>query len=491
MDKKAARQIIFFKTRRLPVLFLLALPAIVFLRPFFVAAAAPAANTVFFNDLQGHWARSHITRLAALDAVKGHPDHTFKPDQQISRLETLALFMRSGGFDAESEQLAKARSSSGRPVAGARADLSATPRAPWGQQYLDLAVDKGFLRFDNADIYDFDAPATRLEAARLLAHVLYLLPPLPAPGGEADGNVETAAGFSIDKAFTDEAQAPPGDRACLRALAAAGVMSGYPDGSFRPLDCLTRAEAAVIISGLADRGWIKMAEGRRYIGLISRINTPKGVGELELITPAGAQKFKVAQDVYCCGDGGERSLEQAAGWRAEIILDKSKQVLWVNLLQRKETALATETIRGSVKSLALGKENLLALSDLNCKDRLLPLSWEAALYKNDVLQSFTSLKPGAFLDVHLANGQIKKATVLEVKNISGKIERFDGRRLYLEAKSSGNKPGWFNYYDRARVVDKEGFSRGNAQAGDKVQISYLDPYPGEIDDEIPLEIKVQ
>ncbi|MEG3072501.1 MAG: hypothetical protein RQM92_18205 [Candidatus Syntrophopropionicum ammoniitolerans] len=50
--------------------------------------------------------------------------------------------------------------------------------------------------------------------------------------------------------------------------------------------------------------------------------------------------------------------------------------------------------------------------------------------------------------------------MLEVKSISGQVERFDGRRLYLKGKASANKPGWFNYYDRARVVDREGFSRG-------------------------------
>lgn len=72
------------------------------------SSAAPAANTVFFSDLQGHWALSHIIRLAALDAAKGNPDHTFKPEQRISQLETMALFMKSGGFDAEAEQLARA-----------------------------------------------------------------------------------------------------------------------------------------------------------------------------------------------------------------------------------------------------------------------------------------------------------------------------------------------------------------------------------------------
>ncbi|NLJ76389.1 MAG: S-layer homology domain-containing protein [Peptococcaceae bacterium] len=483
MFKKVGQPTIFLRILPLPILFLLALSAIIFLRPF-PAAADSAANSVFFRDLQGHWAGSHITRLASLDAIKGYPDYTFKPGQQISRLETLVLLMRSTGFEVEAKQLTRAGSSSGHPAAGAGGASSATSRVPWGQEYLDLAVDKGFLQFDGANCYDFNAPATRLEAALLLAHMLYLQPPLPASGKKVDG-------FIIDRAFTDEAQVPPSDRTCLRALAAAGIMSGYPDGSFRPQNYLTRAEAAVIISGLVDQDWIKISEGKRYLGLISGINSARGVRELELITPGQVQKFKVDQDVYCCEDGGELSLEQAVGRRAEIILGKSKQVLWVNLSQPRETSLDTETIRGSVKLVALGKENLLVLSDLNCQDRLLPVSWEAVLYKKDALQSFASLKPGVFLDVQISGGHVKKATMLEVKSISSQIERFDGRRLYLKGKASANKPGWFNYYDRARVVDREGFSRGEVQVGDRVQITYLDPYPGEIDDEIPLEIRVQ
>lgn len=59
------------------------------------------------------------------------------------------------------------------------------------------------------------------------------------------------------------------------------------------------------------------------------------------------------------------------------------------------------------------------------------------MYKKDALQSFASLKPGTFLDVH-TDGQIKKATVLEVKNISGQIERFDYRRLYLRLFQTDN-----------------------------------------------------
>jgi hypothetical protein len=469
-----------------PALVFLILLAVVFWRPC-PALAALASNTVFFNDLQDHWARSHITRLAALDAVKGNPDHTFKPDQQISRLETVVLLMRSGGFTVEAEQLARARSSS----AGTKT-LPSTPRVPWGQQFLDLAVGKGFLQIDSAEDFNFEAPATRLEAARLLSHVLYLLPPSPASGGETGENKKiTTAGFAVDRSFTDENLAPPGDRACLKALAAAGIMSGYPDGTFRPLDYLTRAEMTVILSGLVEQGWIKIADGRRFTGYISKINTSKGTRELELITPAGAQNFKAAQNVYCYKAGEEQPFEQAVGWRGEVILDKNKQVLWVSLLQRKETATAVEKIRGSVKSVALGGDSLLVLSDLYCEDRILLLDWDAVAVKKDVLQNFASLKPGTFVDVETSREQVKKVTVLEVKNISGQVERYDDGRLYLKGSLSDSKPAWFNNYEFARVVDKDGHRKGGVLAGEKVQITYLDPFPGEIDDEIPLEIKVQ
>ncbi len=468
-----------------PALVFLILLAVVFWRPC-PALAALASNTVFFNDLQDHWARSHITRLAALDAVKGNPDHTFKPDQQISRLETVVLLMRSGGFTAEAEQLARARTSSSGSAAGVK-----TPIVPWGQQYLNLALNKGFLRLDSSEDFNFDAPATRLEAARLLAHALYLLPPSFTSGGDSGENEKAATvGFVVDKTFADENLVQPLDRPCLKALAAAGIMSGYPDGTFRPLDYLTRAEMAVILSQLLDRGWVKIADERLYTGLISRINTSKGGRELELITPKGAQKFKVAQGVFCYRAGGEQPFEQAVGWRAEAILDKSKQVLWVNLLQREETALAVEKIRGSVKSVALGRDNLLVLCDQYCEDRILLLDWDAVVVKKDALQSFASLKPGTYVDVETTRDQVKKVTVLEVKNISGQMERLDGNRLYLKGGQSGNKPNWFNYYDTARVVNKDGVRRGDVLVGETVQIIYLDPFPEEIDDEIPLEIKV-
>lgn len=462
------------------------------------AGAASSREAVSFTDLEGHWARSHITRLAALDVVLGYPDHTYKPEQLVNRLETITLVMRSGGFTAEAEKLASSRSKAvkARSGIGSKTNLNianpiSTPQVPWGQAYLDLAVEKGFLSLDKPEDYDYSGTATRLEVAKLLAHALYLVPPAPKPGASpAENGASAEAGLAAVKAFSDEKDLPPDDLACVRAVDAAGIMSGYPDGTFRPQELLTRAEMAVILSKLVDRGWVKIPAGRRLTGWISGVGNKKGSLEMELTSLSGVQKLKVAKGALCYQAGEEHPLEQSANFRCEVILNGSKQVGWVNLLEQKSSEVKMEKTRGSVKSVALGEDNLLVLNDLNCQDLILPLAWDAVVAGKSAGQGFKALRPGDFVDVETAQGQVRKATVLEVKTVSGKVDRINGGCLYFDHGPTGDMPGWFRYYDRARIVDKDGMRRGDVFAGEQVQVTYLDPIKGEIDDEIALEIKV-
>jgi hypothetical protein len=462
------------------------------------AGASSSREAVSFTDLEGHWARSHITRLAALDVVVGYPDHTYKPEQLVSRLETVTLVIRSGGFTAEAEKLASCRAKvvKTRPGAGSKINLNIagpapTPRVPWGQAYLDLAVEKGFLPLDKPEDYDYNGPATRLEVARLLAHALYLVPPASKTGASpAENGSPGGAGLAAVKAFSDEAGLSQDDLACVRAVAAAGVMSGYPDGTFRPQEPLTRAEMAAVLSRLVDRGWVKVPAGRRLAGWISGVGDKKGSLEIELTSLSGVQKLKVAGGALCYQEGEERPLEQSANFRCEVVLNGSRQAAWVNLLEQKSGETKMEKTRGSVKSVALGEDNLLVINDLNCQDLILPLAWDAVVTGKKAGQGFKSLKPGDFVDVETALGQVRKATVLEVKTVSGKVDRINGGCLYFDKGPTGDRPGWFRYYDRARIVDKDGMRRGDVFVGEQVQVTYLDPVKGEIDDEIALEIKV-
>ena len=78
--------------------------------------------------------------------------------------------------------------------------------------------------------------------------------------------------------------------------------------------------------------------------------------------------------------------------------------------------------------------------------------------------------------------------MLATKSLSGNVSNVTGKRLDLENKGSkSNQPSWFNYWDRARIINKDG-RNDYVIRGDKVKINYLDPEPEGIDDEIPLEI---
>lgn len=454
-------------------------------------AAKVDKNTVLFEDVHSHWAESSITRLSALELVKGYPDHTFKPDQLVSRLETVVLIIRSGGFTTEAEQKVAKNIKKTDTQSKSSVETKQKPKVPWGQSYVDLAVDKGFLALDAPEGYDYDGPVTRLEVAALLARAMYLVPPSQGTGTvSADNNLSEGTGSAPLKVFSDQDRLTPAAQAIITAVINDGIMSGYPDGTFRPQESLTRAEIAVILSRLVDRGWVKIPDGRRLAGWIESIDKKKDHRELDFATLTGKQKLQVANNVLCYQAGEEKSLEQAANFRCEAILNGNGQVCWIDLLEQKDDGTETEKITGTVKMVALGENNLIVICDMFDKDLILPLAWDAVLNGNNTTKGFNSLKQGDFVDVVLAKGQVKEVTLLNVKTLTGKVDRIDKGRLYLTGELTKNKPGWFNHYDRARIVDKDGFLQDEILVGKQVKITYMDPLPKEIDDEIILEIKV-
>lgn len=93
----------------------------------------------------------------------------------------------------------------------------------WARGYLNFAIDQGFLvRYQ--DISDLDVNMTRGMLAKLAANALGLSDP---------GTYGT---------FTDT------DSVYVEALYAAGIVGGYPDGTYRPDASVSRAEIAAIVN---------------------------------------------------------------------------------------------------------------------------------------------------------------------------------------------------------------------------------------------------
>lgn len=177
-------------------------------------------------DIADHWAKDVIVDLMKRGIVRGYEDGTIRPDRQLTRAEFTAMLIRS-------LQLA--------PIGDGGAEPFDDLVGHWAAPEIALAAEA---RLVQADMRPFrpDAPITRAEMARIAGRALHGF------GYKAGSGKEAAA-----VPLSDLAGIAADDAAYIADLAAAGIVAGYPDGTFRPAGTLTRAEACKVISVLLQK----------------------------------------------------------------------------------------------------------------------------------------------------------------------------------------------------------------------------------------------
>lgn len=166
----------------------------------------------WFPDLQGHWAQSLISTLLEKGIVSGYPDGTFKPDQPITRAEFSAILCRALG-------ISPSESGSNFP------DL----QGHWAEKYVTPLVEKGFIKGYPDGTFGPDQLIKRSEIAAIMARAMTLPPLIGKPTFSDIDTTHWAFGF-------------------VEAAASKGLIKGYPDGTFRPENSATRAEACAIVA---------------------------------------------------------------------------------------------------------------------------------------------------------------------------------------------------------------------------------------------------
>lgn len=455
----------------------------------------PARAAVQLKDTKGHWADQLVCRAASLDLISGYPDNTFKPEKELSQMEALVLFMRAAGYTDSKKTVSKKQETA----------VSKSPQVPWGQNYMDMAVQNNLLPDSWLSVFNANAPATRAQVVTLICRLLQL----PVEDENAD--------VSGDAAFNDLNQTASEYVPYIIALSDVGIINGYEDGTFKPSKSLKRSEAAAILSSLIDENWVDIPSERRVEGWVQQITTQGNKNELQLVSLNTVQTIKLNASSRFFDENEECKSSQVLNYKVEVLLDSKKQASCISLLERKpDTTTPGDKIVGSVKSVVMGKDSLLVLSDLNTEEKRIPIAWNAVLDDGGKgkAKGFSSLKAGTFAQAYVDGGKLIKLSILTPKNISGTVSRLTGKCLSLAQKTSKStsskstvndgssastkttksntvaKPEWFNYWDRARIVDKDGKNMGSVVRGDKVKITYLDPIPAEIEDEIPLEIMI-
>lgn len=165
-----------------------------------------------FSDVSGHWSEAYVKECVKSGIINGYSDNTFRPDNKITRVETATLITKLFKFSSQD------------------VDFTDVSKTDWFYEGVGAAYSAGVVKgYDDGKFRPFDN-ITRQDMALMLCRAM------ESNGFVFKGNAE----FSDKNLISDYAYDS------VLKLAAEGIITG-DNGKFRPLDKLTRAEAAALM----------------------------------------------------------------------------------------------------------------------------------------------------------------------------------------------------------------------------------------------------
>lgn len=181
---------------------------------------------VQFNDIQANnWAYPAITSMSERGIVSGYADGSFRPDNPISREEFAKVISVTFSLDLSVTDSVY------------YSDIS---HDRWSFPYIAATTEyiTGYYPPKGKAFFDPAANATREDVATALVKIVGL------------------STTKYSSHFTDEDLISPGLTPYINVAADHKLISGYSDGTFRPLNPITRAEVATLlyraIKGISD-----------------------------------------------------------------------------------------------------------------------------------------------------------------------------------------------------------------------------------------------
>lgn len=156
----------------------------------------------------------YLNQLVGWGFMRGDVDGNLNPDNNITRAEFVTIINRAFGYEK----------------------MGSTPftdvkDTDWYAEDVAIAYTAGYITGTSASTFSPLAEITREEAAVILARNLMMQP---------------AVGENTD--FSDGRELSNWSSGLVSTAAAYNLISGYPDGSFRPQNPITRGEVAIMVT---------------------------------------------------------------------------------------------------------------------------------------------------------------------------------------------------------------------------------------------------
>ncbi|WP_212935904.1 S-layer homology domain-containing protein [Bacillus hominis] len=188
-----------------------------------LGSAASNTNEFVFQDVPStHWAYKYIKRLKDLKVVSGKGNGLFGPEDRLTREQFLTMIVLQQGYNMVND----------------KETFTDVPKGKWSNKYVETALKEGIIETkDYGRSFKPEQEISREEMALIMAKVLKLK------------EVEEEIKFTDKEEFTKNPK-------LIAALVNAKIIAGYPDGTFKPKQTLTRAEATTVIAQVIDYAYI-------------------------------------------------------------------------------------------------------------------------------------------------------------------------------------------------------------------------------------------
>jgi hypothetical protein len=294
-----------------------------------------------FNDTkETEWASQFIGKMKSKNIVSGYPDGTFRPNQPVKRVEAIVMAVRLMGLEEE----AKAKSSIDTKLHFKDAQLLET-KFPWAKGYVLVALENGL--FDlSEEMIQPEKQASRIWVSSLLVKSLGL-------------QKEALRQMTAVPDFKDANQIPAGAIGYINVAVEQGLVSGYPDQTFKPNKNVTRAEIAALLDR-TNNGLLEQSGAMTVSGTVIDIQFGEST---------------VTSDVYQSGDAADGTLtittadEESFTYSisSKLLVQYHKRFIHANqLIAGDEVKLVVnnETVVEAAVEIELPKKNKDLLKDL-------------------------------------------------------------------------------------------------------------------------------
>ncbi len=172
-----------------------------------------------YDDIAGNWAEQTIKSMAVKGVMSGRTDNKFEPNSDITRAEFAVYIVNMLGINKK-----------------AKSSFVDVPKDMWYANSIGILADMGIVSGVGDNKFAPNQTISRQDIAIMLAHTYKAV-----YGVELTGE---------GKAFVDSANISDYAKSYVSTIRHNRLMGGFKDGTFKPLNKITRAETAQILSNL-------------------------------------------------------------------------------------------------------------------------------------------------------------------------------------------------------------------------------------------------